>query len=498
MTAERPTISSLAESLLNPQGRFRTLAGICAVTDACGMPRFTVTSLTADFETEVDGTKCLLRAALGGCAPFGTPQPYLHPGKRQTAFIAPYEYLREELLAFGGTGRALRTDVVLERLPVGGMRLTDFVRTRLDGRGSGALRRLLAGFAEMYRTFDASGIVHGHLKPSGMFVTEKARPMTLGYLHGHRRSGQNDRMALTAMALLTYASACAPNLFHILWHGTAAGAAPLTALLTQAEFDRNDPLARAVATAMHAGGYAPKAIPPAYRRLPDSLETEALLDALSLMPFRPMPLLEELLAIRTPDIQSDTPRPLPPRRTPVAAENGPERLDAAACDCLAQAADTMIRYCKEGMWGFADTELHPLTEPIFLSAGDFCEGRAAVETPEGCGLIDRSGAYVMEPRFEALEWYGEWNAVAACLDGEWNLYDRCGRRLTACGYDWMAAPEEGTVLVRRGGRFGFIDTAGHPLTTLRYDEAFSFRDGRALVRTDGDCYVIDRNGKRIG
>ena len=172
-------------------------------------------------------------------------------------------------------------------------------------------------------------------------------------------------------------------------------------------------------------------------------------------------------------------------------------LDTETCEHIGRPADTVVRYCKNGLWGYADAELRPLTAPVFTRADEFYEGRAAAGNTGGVGLIDRSGGFVMEPRFEALEWYGEWNVAAACLDGEWNLYDRCGKRLTASGYDWMAPPAEGTLLVRRRERFGFIDLTGQPVTELRYEEAFSFSDGRALVRTGHTAYFIDREGRRI-
>ena len=50
MTRPGPTIAAIAESLLHPQGRFRRLSGATPVTDTNGIPRFTVTAETADFE----------------------------------------------------------------------------------------------------------------------------------------------------------------------------------------------------------------------------------------------------------------------------------------------------------------------------------------------------------------------------------------------------------------------------------------------------------------
>ena len=146
---------------------------------------------------------------------------------------------------------------------------------------------------------------------------------------------------------------------------------------------------------------------------------------LAALPFAPMPLLEALLetAANTSAHATAHDITVPYTATETA---GPQTIlfDTETCEHIGRPADTVVRYCKNGLWGYADAELRPLTAPVFTRADEFYEGRAAAGNTGGVGLIDRSGGFVMEPRFEALEWYGEWNVAAACLDGEWNLYAR--------------------------------------------------------------------------
>ena len=437
MTRPGPTIAAIAESLLHPQGRFRRLSGATPVTDTNGIPRFTVTAETADFEAEADGTPCLLRFSLGENTRLRrNAQEHPFPKGGERFFIAPYEYLYEEMLFFDGTGAPQRTDLLLERLPSGALRLPDFVRTHLDRNGASILRRLLESVAEMYRTFDAEGIVHGHLKATNILVTALGRPTAIRCLHSHSRDARNDRSALLRLSLAVYVSACMPPLFHMLWTSPTAEAW-LPALFTQAEFDRNTPLIRIAAAAAADSTPPLHALPPELLRSPGPEETAALLDMLAALPFAPMPLLEALLetAANTSAHATAHDITVPYTATETA---GPQTilLDTETCEHIGRPADTVVRYCKNGLWGYADAELRPLTAPVFTRADEFYEGRAAAGNTGGVGLIDRSGGFVMEPRFEALEWYGEWNVAAACLDGEWNLYDRCGKRLTASGYDW--------------------------------------------------------------
>ena len=202
MTRPGPTIAAIAESLLHPQGRFRRLSGATPVTDTNGIPRFTVTAETADFEAEADGTPCLLRFSLGENTRLRrNAQEHPFPKGGERFFIAPYEYLYEEMLFFDGTGAPQRTDLLLERLPSGALRLPDFVRTHLDRNGASILRRLLESVAEMYRTFDAEGIVHGHLKATNILVTALGRPTAIRCLHSHSRDARNDRSALLRLSL---------------------------------------------------------------------------------------------------------------------------------------------------------------------------------------------------------------------------------------------------------------------------------------------------------
>lgn len=66
--------------------------------------------------------------------------------------------------------------------------------------------------------------------------------------------------------------------------------------------------------------------------------------------------------------------------------------------------------CGESGYGFVD-EAERVAIPLqYLWAGDFAEGRAMVETPTGMGLIDKQGRYVIEPRYEIVEY----NAYTGC------------------------------------------------------------------------------------
>lgn len=55
----------------------------------------------------------------------------------------------------------------------------------------------------------------------------------------------------------------------------------------------------------------------------------------------------------------------------------------------------LVRFIRNGLYGFADGESNTVIEPRYLWADDFREGRAVVETADGLGLIDKSGREVI-------------------------------------------------------------------------------------------------------
>lgn len=93
-----------------------------------------------------------------------------------------------------------------------------------------------------------------------------------------------------------------------------------------------------------------------------------------------------------------------------------------------------VRSLREGLaavedsagWGFVDSENRPVVESKYIWVNDFREGRAEVETAEGMGLIDRTGAYVIPPVYEIVE-FDERRGVVAVRDaGRWAVYDYSG------------------------------------------------------------------------
>ena len=72
-------------------------------------------------------------------------------------------------------------------------------------------------------------------------------------------------------------------------------------------------------------------------------------------------------------------------------------------------------------------ENRPVIAPQFVWAADFREGRAEVQTAQGMGLIDKRGHYVIEPRYEIVDYNPYTGCSRIRSEGLWALADYNGR-----------------------------------------------------------------------
>ena len=69
----------------------------------------------------------------------------------------------------------------------------------------------------------------------------------------------------------------------------------------------------------------------------------------------------------------------------------------------------------------------PATGSSIPKTADFREGRAEVQTAQGMGLIDKRGRYVIEPRYEIVDYNPYTGCSRIRSEGLWALADYNGR-----------------------------------------------------------------------
>lgn len=94
---------------------------------------------------------------------------------------------------------------------------------------------------------------------------------------------------------------------------------------------------------------------------------------------------------------------------------------------VGEMSDQLVRVEDETGYGFVDTENRPVIAPQFVWAADLREGRAEVQTAQGMGLIDKRGHYVIEPRYEIVDYNPYTGCSRIRSEGLWALADYNGR-----------------------------------------------------------------------
>ncbi len=91
--------------------------------------------------------------------------------------------------------------------------------------------------------------------------------------------------------------------------------------------------------------------------------------------------------------------------------------------------DERILICQDGLYGYLDCTGEVVIEPRFLWADDFREGRAEVELHNGFGLIDKMGKFIVEARYDGIDYDDMQGTIRVRVGEEWALLDYGGKLL---------------------------------------------------------------------
>ena len=122
------------------------------------------------------------------------------------------------------------------------------------------------------------------------------------------------------------------------------------------------------------------------------------------------------------------------------------------------------------------------------------------------GMVDRSGRWVIEPRFEALNNFSDGVALGRTPENPqiYEVVDMQGRTVFSTERDLENFSEGLAVFINRDGLRGFVDKTGAVVIPAQFFEAEAFSDGLARVSVldeqgdGGDQYgFIDQTGKVV-
>lgn len=465
-------LSNLIESILNPNRRFRTLDGIYGVRNGDGEPAMTLCELTVDFDMVWNGAEYTLRC-------FRTPDSDRSGDLRELSvytryiecgFITPHLYLEDEMLVFDTADRPVYVDVVLQQKPVG-LRLDHYLSETAAKGDREAIRGLMnefSGIAEWLTTNDFS---HRNICSRNIYVTSGAELKLVNYCRGSRKRSHEDLLSLGTLTAALYIASCQPELYGEIIHDKTlkvSGFRKLTAIIADLMSGEEAGALKELLALLATGAEVPG---------------EELCRAISRVAKTPPRSYEALenIAARL--------------RSRNAAANG--NADTGKYSFMGMMHDMMMRVFDGTQWFYVDKHGGRALPGSFVNAGDFSEGRAAVETAEGYGLIDLNGRFVIGPHCDDIEWDSMHNVAIVTADGQSGLYNREGRPLTGLIYDQILPGNEGMFPVRRDGKYGFIRRDGLMAIRPQFDDAFGFRDGFARVSIANREFLIDANGNPI-
>jgi hypothetical protein len=112
------------------------------------------------------------------------------------------------------------------------------------------------------------------------------------------------------------------------------------------------------------------------------------------------------------------------------------------------------------LWGYMDEAGHKVIPPRFISAYNFSDGLAAVQTDSGWGFIDISGNFVIQPQFKGAYLFQEGLADVS-LDGRtWGYVDGKGKFIIEPEFESTYPFHNGLAEVRVGNKSGLINKKG--------------------------------------
>ena len=475
----KATISSLLDSLVMYTSLWQgELSGIIVPTPHRGKPQFWPTELGVVVEATQRGRDVWITLLPDifayQCEEIALRIPQTHTFEPLT----PAQLFPNAMQVYESDGRTHSCCVMIQDrfLPI-----DDFIRRNISNRERQFLRNALHSIALNINSFCDGHLKHGAISSSNVGFDNNGALRIADYPIGELKAERNDLKALTQCAIHLFIAACSKEV-HALFTSDQ---------LRHIPFEKR--VEYIVSAAQHHGV--------------DSLATAALLcvgthdvesyrstiKALASEPFRPLPLLYNLLA-QYAKLPTDNPT--------IATEEEvtPNRIDFNTCDFVAPPSDTYIRYHKGDSWGYANYcgDIINIGKRL-IYATDFYESLAVVRTERGYGVINTAGEWVMEDRWADIVWHGEENIITATEDGTiWHIYNRRGHQISYYGCHGFGTPSEGYIVARWKEKFGYYTTEGEKVVDFIYEQAGMFHKGFALVRYNGRTYHIDTTFHRIG
>jgi hypothetical protein len=148
-------------------------------------------------------------------------------------------------------------------------------------------------------------------------------------------------------------------------------------------------------------------------------------------------------------------------------------------------------------WGFVDKDGKVAISPQFASAGNFADGKCAVQNEEGkWGYIDSEGKIVISYQFDEAEKFVDGQAAVE-FDGKAGAIDNAGKYVINPQFDGLT--EDGDLyLIEQGDKYGWATREGQIVINPQFATAFTFNGGEIAPVQVGETWgYVDKEGKIV-
>jgi WG repeat protein len=154
--------------------------------------------------------------------------------------------------------------------------------------------------------------------------------------------------------------------------------------------------------------------------------------------------------------------------------------------------------CYPDKHGYVDRTGRMVIPPRFQRAGDFAQGRAAVNLGNKTGFIDTTGAMVFEVQWARSAPKFADGRAPVLIHGKWGYVDRTGRVVIQPAFAAAMGFSEQLAAVVIDDKWGFIDTSGAIAIAPQFYFAMRFSEGLAAVKTSEQAWgYADRSGRMV-
>ena len=150
-----------------------------------------------------------------------------------------------------------------------------------------------------------------------------------------------------------------------------------------------------------------------------------------------------------------------------------------------------------GLFGYVDKSGGFMIEPRFKKALGFSGNRAAVKKDGKWGYIDSNGGWAIPPQFSKAKSFNSGLALVH-KDGEWKYINTQGEILNTPSSDkYYDFQDDGVAFLRESDKVGFMSLDGKIVLIPTYEKITGFKNGHARVVNKDLWGLIDKKGNLV-